>query len=82
MELQTQLTDKEDQAHSNEETNCTPNEKNHPTDKNETSKLQTQQSRNVSSKETFQQADMDYELSVSQNFIGSDEKLTHNRKKH
>ena len=39
------------------------------------SELETQQSRESSSKKTFQQVDKGNEDSVSQNFIGSDEKV-------
>ena len=44
------------------------------------SELETQQSRESSSKETFQQADKGNELSVSQNFNGSDEKVNPQQK--
>ena len=61
MELETQPTDKENEMHSNEE--------------KMNSELETQQSRETSSKETFQQANKANEGWVSQNVIGSDEKL-------
>ena len=43
-------------------------------------RLQTQQSRESSRKEIFQQADKGNELSVSKNFIGSDEKVNSQQK--
>ena len=61
MELETQPIDKENEMHSSEEKKI--------------SELETQQSRETSSKETFQQADKANEDLVSQNVIGSDEKV-------
>ena len=66
MELETQPTDKENEAHSNEEKKI--------------SELETQQSSDASSKEIFQQADKRNEDSVTQNFIGSDEKVNPQQK--
>ena len=72
-ELGPRPTDKEKQAHSNQgnEKISTTNEKN---------QLETQQPRELSSKETFQQAGKGKELSASQNFIGSDEKVNPQQK--
>ena len=61
MELETQPIDKENEMHSNEEKMNT--------------ELETQQSRETSSKEIFQQAEKANEDLVSQNIIGSDEKV-------
>ena len=66
MELETQPTDKENEMHSNEE--------------KMNSELETQQSRETSSKETFQKADKANEDPVSQNFIGSEEKVNQQQK--
>ena len=78
--LATQPTDKENQAHSNEENNSTTNDKNQPTDQYKISELETEQWRDSSSKETFQPTGKANELSVSQNFIGSDEKVNSQKK--
>ena len=61
MELETQPADKENETHSNEEKLNT--------------ELETQHSRETSSKETFQQADKANEDLDSQYVIGSDEKV-------
>ena len=61
MELETQSIGKENEKHSNKE--------------KMNSELETQQSRETSSKETFQQADKANEDLVSQSLIGSGEKV-------
>ena len=61
MELETQPKDKENEMHSNEE--------------RMNSELETQQLIETSSKEIFQQADKANEDLVSQNIIGSDDKV-------
>ena len=57
-ELVPRATDKENRAHSKEEKNFTTNEKNQPTDQNKPSELETQQSRETSTEETFQQGEI------------------------
>ena len=66
MELETAPTEKENQAHSNEEKMI--------------AEFETQQSIETSSKETLQQVDKANKYSVPQNFISSDEKVNPQQK--
>ena len=76
IEFETRPTDKEKQAHSNNANEkSTTKEKNRVTYQNETSELETQQSKETSSKQKFQQTVKGKEDSVSQNVISSDVKV-------
>ena len=73
LELEIRPTDKKKQAHSNEsnKNNSTTNMKNEETYQNKASQLEPKLELN----DIIQQTDKEYEDSVSQNVIGSDEKV-------